>query len=149
LRERFVGEGCRDAKALAGAADGPEEIWMGRLGDVDYVAAGEDYLRGDEIVDCEAVAAREPTVAAAESETADAGVVDGAFGTCQSPYITMAELKQTSNCSKAVFGTCNINIFPVTAAFGSDGLSFFVHGDLAHFPQINDNAILDSGAAAC
>ena len=110
-----VGEGGCDAEGLAGAADGPEEIFvLGGTGG-DDAAGGEDHFDGEEVVDCEAVFSAEPAVASTQSETPNPGVVDSA-----------------SNSSETVFPCCGINVCPYTASLGGDCLRFCVYRNGPH-----------------
>ena len=62
-----------DAEVAAAAAHAPEEIFVLVLARLDEPAVGRDDVRRDQVVAGEAVLGRQPAVAAAEREAADAG----------------------------------------------------------------------------
>ena len=111
-----VGEFDHGAETGSRAAEGPEEVWVfvRRCGH-DF-RIGRDEFGGEEVIDDEAIAASQVSVAAAESEASDAGVVYGA-----------------TNGSETVVAGRFVDILPETAAFGGDGHVGRVHGDAVHF----------------
>ena len=70
-RMQSVLEPGRDAEVAAAPAQGPEEVRMGFLGDVQHLAVRGHQLDGEQVVDGEAVDAVQPAEPAAERESGD------------------------------------------------------------------------------
>ena len=125
LRVRLVGEFDSDAKGLAGAADSPEEVRVLGRASGDKRAVGQNHTDREEVIDHEAVGAREPAIATAEGETADAGMIDSSAYSCQ-----------------AMFAGCFVDIDPEAATLGGDGESRGIDCHFAHKGQIDHDTAL-------
>ena len=68
------GEAGDDAEVAAATPQRPEQVGMRVRGDLDYLAAGQDELQGDEVVAGQAVLAGEPADAAAQRQAGHAGL---------------------------------------------------------------------------
>ena len=77
---RLEQEARHHAKVAAAAAQGPEEIGVLALAGRDKTAIGQDDVRLEQVVDRQAVLAREVARAPAEGEARDAGGRDDAKG---------------------------------------------------------------------
>ena len=84
---RLEQEARHHAKVAAAAAQRPEEIGVLALAGRDKTAVGQDNVRFEQVVDREAVLAREVPGAPAEGEARDAGGRDDAKGHGQSERV--------------------------------------------------------------
>ena len=110
-----VGEFDDGAETGSRPAEGPEEVWVFvRRGGHD-LRIRRDQFSGEEVVNDQTIAAGQVTVAAAESEASDAGVIYGA-----------------TNGSETVVAGRFVDVFPEAAAFGRDGHVGRIHGDAVH-----------------
>ncbi len=112
-----------DAEVAATAAQGPHQLRVVGLGDLDDLTAGQHQLQGDELVAGQAVGAGEPADAAAQGQPGHPGLGHDA-GRDDQP----------------VRGGGRVHVTQAAAAAHVDQLVLRVHGDLAQAAQVEGQA---------
>jgi hypothetical protein len=115
-----------DAEVAAAALEAPEKLLVLVLGCGDELAVRGDDVGPDHVVGGEAVLALEPAAAGAGGEADDARRRHAAAGDGEAERLGLV-----------------VELAPVHAALGADGLALRVDPDSLHRPHVEDDAVVD------
>src|SRR5690606_16379107 len=118
------------AEVAAAALERPEQVWVLVLGRAQPLAAGGHDVRGEEVVDGEAVLAHQPADAAAGREAGDAGVAHDAAGRRQAVRLRLV-----------------VDVAPERAALHPRRARGGIDVHAAHRREVDDDAAVADGGA--
>src|SRR5579884_2278560 len=93
-----------DAKVTTASAHGPEEVWVFGRACHKQIPISRDDLDREQVVDGQAVSAREPAIAATQGEASEANMAHDPWRSCQDKLLSCT---QELCIGQTWLGTCN------------------------------------------